>query len=226
MSAPGSDGGFAALVAGSVHDAKNALAIVLQRLDDLAARSDDRATQAEIAETQDELKRVNQMLVRLLTWYKLGEQRYALDFADCAVADLFDELQLSHRAVLALHKIELSCEADGDLEAYFDFNLVSGVVGNALSNAARHARSRVRLAAEAADGGVVLSVEDDGPGYPAALLNGQGGDESGFADGNTGLGLRFAEVVASVHRRGSLRGRSSCDNHSTLGGARWRLYLP
>ena len=39
---------------------------------------------------------------------------------------------------------------------------------NLVDNAVRHARTRGRAAARSADGGVLVTVTDDGPGIPAA----------------------------------------------------------
>lgn len=74
------------------------------------------------------------------------------------------------------------------------------VVANLLDNARRHARGRVEARLAATADGVVLRVDDDGPGVdPAArelvferfaTLDGQGG---------TGLGLPIARAIARAH---------------------------
>ena len=46
--------------------------------------------------------------------------------------------------------------------------LLSRVVANLLSNATRHATSRVRVSLTTGEGQVVLTVADDGPGIPPA----------------------------------------------------------
>jgi signal transduction histidine kinase len=80
------------------------------------------------------------------------------------------------------------------------------IVGNLVSNARRHARSRVDLGFRRTPGGGVVSVADDGPGIPPAdrervfarfaRLDGARDRDSG----GTGLGLAIARELA--RRRG------------------------
>ena len=99
-------------------------------------------------------------------------------------------------------------------------------IGNLADNAARHARSVVRLVVSAAPGSVTVAVEDDGPGIPAgeheriferfARLD----EGRAASDGGTGLGLAIARDI--VERHG---GTLSVDTGSTT-GARFVVVLP
>lgn len=75
------------------------------------------------------------------------------------------------------------------------------LAGNLIDNAARHARSAVRVAAARADGMAVLTVTDDGPGIPAADRDratdpGVRLDERG--DGH-GFGLAIVRDLAALY---------------------------
>ena len=73
-------------------------------------------------------------------------------------------------------------------------------LGNLIENAARHARSRIAVAASAAEDAVVISVWDDGPGIPPerqaeALRRGTRLDSSGPG---AGLGLAIVAEMAET----------------------------
>ena len=75
------------------------------------------------------------------------------------------------------------------------------MLGNLLENAARHAASRVRIAADRASAGPSIVIEDDGKGIAPALLprvleRGARLDESG--DG-AGLGLAIVQDVLDAY---------------------------
>jgi signal transduction histidine kinase len=109
-----------------------------------------------------------------------------------------------------------------DGAACIDPDLVAQVVRNLLSNARRHAGpgGRVTLSARADGAGLVVSVDDDGPGIPSQQRervfdrfhrSEQARDR---ASGGSGLGLGIARSIVELHG-----GRIWVDD-SRLGGAR------
>ncbi|KAA3605541.1 MAG: sensor histidine kinase [Planctomycetota bacterium] len=105
-----------------------------------------------------------------------------------------------------------------------DGHLLSRALENLLRNGAEHARSLIRLSlrAESEAAEVVLTVDDDGPGFPglnepmdlAQLRQEKGSKEGG------GLGLAIIDKVVRLHR-GSIQAAVSPE-----GGARVTLRLP
>lgn len=98
-------------------------------------------------------------------------------------------------------------------------------VENLLANAARFAPQggQVTLACRAESGQVLFTVQDDGPGFPEAILHNGGqmfatGDAA-RSDGHQGLGLYWARTVAEAHG-----GRLTLAN--TGGGALAVLAVP
>lgn len=99
-------------------------------------------------------------------------------------------------------------------------------VDHLLDNAARHARSRVRVSTERGPDGVELHVDDDGRGIAAAdrelvLERFARLDEARSRDqGGAGLGLAVVDRIASQH------GGAIVVSDGPLGGARFTFRLP
>lgn len=107
-----------------------------------------------------------------------------------------------------------------------DPDAVRRAVDNLVSNAHRHNRSSVEVAATAEDGDVVVTVDDDGPGIAPGdrervferwlRLD----DARAREEGGAGLGLAIARSVARTS------GGDITLSESPLGGVRARLRLP
>lgn len=96
------------------------------------------------------------------------------------------------------------------------------MLGNLMENACKWARSRVLVSAEAVDDGVVIVVEDDGPGLSpqqAASAAGRGKRLDEMTEG-WGLGLSIVADLVAVN------GGSLDFGVSDLGGLAVRLHLP
>jgi signal transduction histidine kinase len=113
-------------------------------------------------------------------------------------------------------------EMPADLASAAEEGDLIELLGVLLDNAAKWARSEVRIGAHAEDGAVSLVVEDDGPGIPpqdrrAALARGVrlDPDRSG-----TGLGLSIAGDIAAAYG-GEIR-----LGESRLGGLRVTVTWP
>ena len=100
------------------------------------------------------------------------------------------------------------------------------VVRNLVENAARHAEGTVRVAAAETDGGVVITIDDDGPGIPAeererVFERFVRLDESRTRGvGGSGLGLPIVAAIVEAH------GGSVGLSESTPHGLRVEVSLP
>ena len=96
------------------------------------------------------------------------------------------------------------------------------MLGNLLDNACRWARSRVAVSSSNGAGGVVIAIDDDGPGLDAALREAvlQRGVRADEAEPGSGFGLAIVRELAEVY------GGSVALDQSPLGGLRARLRLP
>ena len=175
-----------------------------------------------------EAQRITDHLVQLLALYKIEQAFYPFDPQEHALADLAHEVLARVGDLAGLRGIQMECDCPDDVYGWYDHELVFGVLVQALHNALRYTRTRVRLGVQSMGSGVRIRVEDDGPGYPAFLLA-QGNIQEktiSFETGSTGLGLLFAKVVAELHKGGGQSGRLRLDNGGSLGGGCFILELP
>jgi signal transduction histidine kinase len=104
-----------------------------------------------------------------------------------------------------------------------DASALERALVNVVDNAARHARARVGVTVRPDSDHVVVEVIDDGPGFPAELVDAAAarfvrGPTS--SDHGAGLGLAIADAIAAVH------GGSTEITNRPEGGASVRLILP
>jgi signal transduction histidine kinase len=220
---------FAEALANCVHDIKNSAGVVMNAADALASAGGGSELDPHVASLQTESRHINHNLMHLLGLYKLERSGcgIARDIVDCD--ELILELEAHNDPLLASRGISFASGADDSIEGYFDRELVLGILNSAINNAQRYARGTVRVAANIDDGYTVLSVDDDGVGYPGDVLeecrSGQFGKTS-YRGGSTGLGLFFARRIASMHRHRDRVGRVTLSNDGIGGGASFRLWLP
>lgn len=97
--------------------------------------------------------------------------------------------------------VRVSVEEQCVGRVYIDHGIFLTVAENLIGNAVRFARQKVRVCLRQEGGFLTLSVEDDGPGYPAALLR-DGPKPFGKAseDGaHFGMGLYSSQVLCGKH---------------------------
>jgi signal transduction histidine kinase len=195
-------------LASGVHDTKNQLFIA-----EAIIAACEKKHGVELGEARYALEAAANRLSRTLATYHLLRHDARLAILPVIVGDLCAEVALNQRQHLAKAGIslEITCTVV-DVWA-FDRDLVSDMLNNAVQNASRFARRQIRLIAQTEDGGLLLRVEDDGPGFtilPPA----------------SGTGLLIAERLASMHTRLGRNGHVRLANDSTLGGARVDMWLP
>jgi len=140
-----------------------------------------------------------------------------------SVAEVLDELARTLQRIFRDKGIAIDWDAPEDLHFLGERQDLMEIAGNAIENACKWGRSKVRVRAETVSPErLTLTVEDDGPGLPedlreAVLRRGARLDES--APGS-GLGLSIIDELARAYG-GALRLQDS-----SLGGLRVDVDLP
>jgi signal transduction histidine kinase len=208
------------LVAAAIHDAKNGL----NALNTWLGEAHQQAPSPALDAAMEVSTRISAQLVELLAMYRADEgslrlaieDHHLMDFCSETVAEVIPPAGTSSRVTLAL-------DPDHSPEVWaFDAYQVKLVLQDALRNALRHARTSVVLDVTGEPGGGVrFCVSDDGSGFPAPVLEGA---LSTMNSHSSGLGLRFARVIAAHHATPDGRhGRLELSNQN---GACFALVLP
>jgi protein-histidine pros-kinase len=179
------------------HEIKNPITAVNAALKTVAARLgvDDRDVLEDLVQR---MRRLETMIRRTLSFVKpLQLHRKA-----CHVAELFEHAVGDARPALAHKRISIRCDVPADLEADADPQLVREVLANAVTNAAEAFEAEGTIVLRARRGvpdGVVLSVEDDGPGLPPSM---RGRPIQPFVTSKPagcGLGLTICRKIVEEH---------------------------
>jgi len=208
-------------VSDASHELRSPLATIRQHAE-LAQLHPDATSIDDLAGVvHDEGLRMQELVDALLLLTRLDESpvihQEAVDLDDLAVAEI-TRLRAG------------GAEVDGSgihaARVRGDVRLLSRLVRNLADNAARHARSTVAIGVLERDGQVLLTVDDDGPGVPAAereriFERFVRLDEARARDaGGSGLGLAIVRAIAAAE------GGSVGVEDSPLGGARFSVVLP
>lgn len=221
------DTDFAHIIASAVHDMKNSLGMLLHTVEELREElSEDVRSGNSFNTLQYEAQRVHGDLVQLLGLYRLDQKHLSAQIDEHFLPDFLDEQIARHQPLMDGMHLKLTTEAE-PVSAFFDANLISGVLTNVINNAVRYTRGRIHLVARADDqGGLLIRVEDDGSGFPAHMQTGDAPTTIDFRSGDTRLGLMFAEQIAQLHRNGDRQGSIRVHNEGELGGGVFELNLP
>lgn len=220
---------FSTVLASTVHDMKNSLTLLMQSWNQWLERlPPELAESGERGVIEYESLRLNGMLMQMLGLYKLQINQLPLRPDWVEVEELVQEQLARHADILRAKGIRGSCSVDGADLFFMDAELIGSVIGNVINNSIRYAHSAIHLQASLHGDMLLLTVNDDGRGYPADMLGryGTGTRDADVSNGSTGLGLYFGQCIASLHQRDGQYGYIELDNGGTLGGGEFRLYLP
>ncbi|MEJ2622603.1 MAG: HAMP domain-containing sensor histidine kinase [Candidatus Thiodiazotropha sp.] len=212
------------------HDIKNSLGILLRDIHQVTSSCEvNCGMRNECADMEYEVRRINNNLVKMLTLFKVEQGDYMLNVDAHSVYDFLREVMLEHSQIIRDKKVEYQLDCAKNLFWYFDRNLMTGVMSNAISNALRYTNRRIRLTAHSDNAGLQLLIEDDGEGFTQAMLQQQSTvnqPEAGFINNNTGLGLYFTKLVLDLHQHDGRHGKILMQNGGELGGGQFYMTLP
>ncbi|RJG11313.1 sensor histidine kinase [Massilia cavernae] len=222
-------------LASTAHDMKNSVSVLAGTLEKLLANASPEVDAAypQMAHMLYQTKRLNDNLIQLLALYKqVGKPEYPFDVQPLELADLVGQVLASVRVLLDSRGVKLETDYDPGQIWHLDEDLVIGVIGHAINNSIHYTQDKVRLSLKVADGCLEIRVEDNGSGYPAAMLDAGAAAMSGrnegvnFLTNSTGLGLYFSSEVAKMHKHRGRSGAIRLENGGAYGGGCFILTLP
>lgn len=193
-----------------VHDIKNALGILEGELEMMTANP----TREQAVLAHENCTALREKLIGFLTLYKASTQGLHACIEAVNPKDFLRGLIRNHATDRPELQIELDT-CDMPVLGFFDENLVELALEAALQNAARFARSSIRIGCTKEEGGsLVFTIRDDGAGL------GTKEDKP-----STGLGMELCSAIAEAHCKECKSGSLSLCNHPE-GGAVFELRLP
>ena len=231
---PGSNELFLFL-ASTAHDMKNSISVLSGTLETLLVDATPKTESAypQMAHMLYQTKRLNDNLIQLLALYKqVSKPEYPLDIQPLEIRELLEQVTGASSVLLTSREITLETEYEPDQMWHFDEDLIIGVLGHAINNAIHYTNDKIRIAVAQVDGCLEIRVEDNGRGYPAAMLEAgicaMHGASAGvnFLTNSTGLGLYFSSEVAKMHRHRNRSGSIRLENGGAFGGGCFVLSLP
>ncbi|MCW8092268.1 sensor histidine kinase [Alteromonas sp. ASW11-130] len=221
---------FSSVLAAAVHDMKNSLCLLIQSIENLSDSIPKELDEAhcQVANVHYEASRLNMNLVQMLSLYRAQLETLPTTVDEHFIADLFEDVTGSNALYSNQRKVSIDVNVDSELRWYLDGDLIYMLINDVVVNALRYGTSRIRLSAKVENSHLVISVEDDGPGYPEEMLINSNTELSDFhvSQGRTGLGLFFARLIAAAHTRGKNCGTIALSNGGDLGGSVFVVNLP
>lgn len=224
---------FSDILASTLHDTKNSLGLLFNNLEDIISdcRKKECPSHVEFYKLQYEIKRLNHSLIRLLSLYKAEKSQLAINIDFHSISDILEEAAMQHASLLSARGIEIETNCEPDLFWALDRNLIAGVLDNVINNCFRYTKEKVILSAAVENGYLLMRVEDDGTGYPPAMLFNEHNNPDfkkgiDFQTGSTGLGIYFSVMVSAMHKNNEKSGFISIANGGTLNGGVFSIFIP
>ncbi len=199
---------WSTLVANQLHDLKNQLGVLMQRID--SGETDN------IALLQKSSRLIHDDLSSLLTLYRLQEENLTLTRLDLPLCDVPEEAAARHEPLIESSGVKLEIDCDSGAIGFYDRPLIVSVIAHGLLNAINAGATTITLRAINREKGSLFTVEDNGPGL----------DNQTETTTGTGIGLRLGEEIAKAHQRGERNGWLKLYSSHKLGGTELQLWIP
>lgn len=173
---------------------------------------------------EKEVKRMGDLVERLLALSRLEAGRYALDIQPIAVTDLIEDGRRQLQAAVLPADPAVTVECEDGLTVLADRTSLSQAIGNLLINAWKYGGDRdpeITVRARSDKEGVLIDVSDRGPGIPRTeqkmvfdkFERGSRAVDSG--ESGSGLGLAIVKAAIEAHE-GSIEVHSRAGRGSTF----------
>jgi K+-sensing histidine kinase KdpD len=210
------------MYAALMHELKNNLGLLTMTLDTIPLRGD-AEHDGRLDDARLLCQRSIERLQQALLIYKAANKELHPVVDAYSPLDMLRELNDTARS-LARDRLTIDTLMGDQVPElwFFDRSLVEMAMINAIHNSLAHAHSIIRIEADMVEGCLAFCIRDDSPGYPDHILACAAG-EAAFSTRGTGLGLKFARLIAEAHENQGRFGELRLFNEN---GAVFRLLLP
>ena len=136
--------------------------------------------------------------------------------------DLVAEIAVQARSLNKSLKVITTVDPEVPTIWFLDRNLLEMALINAIHNSVSYARQRIEIRVGRRDGMLAIAVKDDSEGYPPHIIESVAEGKPLQSNG-TGLGLRFARLIAQAHNNEGRTGELRLYNDN---GAVFEISLP
>ena len=204
------------------HELRTPLARIRFATDLIETADSEQERQTRLQQVDSATQRLDDLVGELLTYVRLESDAPTDQPETIELNSMFENLIDLHSPLHAGIEFEID-RIVPQIKIMADRRSVARAVGNLLSNAGRYAETRVDVRAIQRQDGVLIQVDDDGPGVPekdrdtvfSPFVRLTPGDGKG-----TGLGLALVQRIATRH------GGTVSVTDSDSGGARFSIFLP
>lgn len=189
-------------------------------------------TSDNLGSIHEQVAMLNRLVEDLRTLAHMEADQLSLQLQELDLAQTAASIVAAQQSIAVRKGVEMAFETNGEMPTVrADSERIGQVILNLISNAVRHTQAggRVSVRLSAADGGVVLSVEDNGEGIPADALPRvferlyRSDSSRSRQSGGSGLGLAIAQRLVEAHG-GRIWAESPPPGSSK--GTRFSVFLP
>ncbi|WP_406035301.1 ATP-binding protein [Nocardioides sp. NBC_00163] len=176
-------------VADASHDLRTPLALMLTEIElALAGQRTPEELRQALHSVGDEVRRLIALAEDLLDRAGSGGPSLPIESRPVDLVDLAARVVERFRPAAGNRGIELT--APRPVEIHGDVTRLDRALSNLVDNAIRHGAGDIEVAVSAASGSAVITVTDEGDGFPADVS---------LRPGDSGLGLKIVREIAQAH---------------------------
>jgi two-component system sensor histidine kinase QseC len=187
----------------AAHELRTPVAALRAQAEVAAGARDPSVREAALAHCIEACDHMTRLVSQLLLLARADELSTLVDMRPCRL-DLIAQSVLAVVAPEAGHaNVALALDVPGEYTVRGDAALLEALVRNLVDNAVRHGSGEARVTLGADSRGMVLSVEDDGPGVSAEVMSQLGRRFYRAPDARgtgSGLGLSIVARIAQLHQ--------------------------
>ncbi len=185
------------------HELRTPLARMRFAIDLIEVAKDEPERLQRLASLDAATEELDELVGELLSYVRMETTAPKLDCEEVAIQEMFDVLISKFEALYP--NIRFTCETEPDSVLFLTADRIEfqRAIGNLVSNAGRHAHTRVSITANHEHDTIIIDVDDDGPGIAEAdrervfdpFVRLDDGQETSGA----GLGLALVQRIVTKH---------------------------